>query len=567
MTAKPTAAQGLVKTYALLVCALPSCCTTGGSATERVFSPVAYGGDLTEQSATADQVRDYQSHEARNARRLVLLAVMMATFMAAMESSIVATAMPSIVAALGGFRLFSWAFAAYLLTQAVTIPIYGRLADLYGRKRVFYAGTGLFLVASTLCGLAWAMVPLVLFRALQGAGAGAIQPIATTIIGDVYEPQERARIQGYISGVFGVAAIIGPMLGAFLVQHVTWSLVFWINLPIGAITFVMFGLFLHEHQRPRRHRIDYLGSALMMLGAGALMLALVEFGNSARWPTILGLAAAGVILLAVLAAHERDAPEPVLPLRLWRHRVIAVGSLSGLTAGIVMMSINGFLPLYVQGAMNRSPTAAGLALGAASVSWTFASLAAGRLMIRTSYRQAATIGGVSLILGTAVLAALGPASPLWWPVTGSLMIGIGMGFCNTAFLVSTQASVGYGERGAATSSIMFMRIVGNSVGAAVYGAILNYGVSRRIPEAGEAVNRLVAAGRPARAQSRDDRPSQRRDRRRIAQCLCARRHGRDHLPAAGVGPAGAAQPNPPRRVSDTRRLTRLSPGFAQVGKI
>ncbi|MGA8760747.1 MAG: MFS transporter, partial [Stellaceae bacterium] len=160
---------------------------------------------MTEQSATADQVRDYQSHEARNARRLVLLAVMMATFMAAMESSIVATAMPSIVAALGGFRLFSWAFAAYLLTQAVTIPIYGRLADLYGRKRVFYAGTGLFLVASTLCGLAWAMVPLVLFRALQGAGAGAIQPIATTIIGDVYEPQERARIQGYISGVFGVA--------------------------------------------------------------------------------------------------------------------------------------------------------------------------------------------------------------------------------------------------------------------------------------------------------------------------------------------------------------------------
>jgi MFS family permease len=158
---------------------------------------------------------------------------------------------------------------------------------------------------------------------------------------------------------------------------------------------------------------------------------------------------------------------------------------------MVMMSINGFLPLYVQGAMNRSPTAAGLALGAASVSWTFASLAAGRLMIRTSYRQAATIGGVSLILGTAVLAALGPASPLWWPVTGSLMIGIGMGFCNTAFLVSTQASVGYGERGMATSSIMFMRIVGNSVGAAVYGAILNYGVSRRIPEAGEAVNRLL----------------------------------------------------------------------------
>jgi EmrB/QacA subfamily drug resistance transporter len=446
---------------------------------------------LAEQTATGKEVWDDPPALARRSRRLVLMAVMMATFMAAMESSIVATAMPSIVAALGGFRLFSWAFAAYLLTQAVTIPIYGRLADLYGRKRVFYAGTGLFLVASTLCGLAWAMVPLVLFRALQGAGAGAIQPIATTIIGDIYEPQERARIQGYISGVFGVAAIIGPMLGAFLVQHVSWSLVFWINLPIGAITFVMFGLFLHERQRPRRHRIDYLGSALMMFGAGTLMLALVEFGNRADWPTIVALAAVGIALLAMLGAHERGAPEPVLPLRLWRHRVIAVGSISGLTAGIVMMSINGFLPLYVQGAMNRSPTAAGLALGAASVSWTFASLAAGRLMIRTSYRQAATIGGAALILGTAVLAVLGPASPLWWPIMGSLLIGVGMGFCNTAFLVSTQASVGYGERGMATSSIMFMRIVGNSVGAAVFGAILNFGVSRRIPEAGDAVNHLL----------------------------------------------------------------------------
>jgi EmrB/QacA subfamily drug resistance transporter len=446
---------------------------------------------LTEQSAAGDQIRDYRSREARAARRLVLLAVLMATFMAATESTIVATAMPTIVADLGGFRLFSWVFAAYLLTQAVTIPIYGRLADLYGRKRVFFAGAGLFLVASTLCGLAWGMVPLILFRALQGAGAGAIQPIATTIIGDIYEPAERARIQGYISGVFGVSANIGPLLGGLIVQHVTWSLVFWINLPIGAVTFVMFALFLHERQTPRRHRIDYLGSVLMMFGAGALMLALVEFGNSAGWPTIIALAGSGLGALAVLAAYERGAAEPVLPLRLWRHRVICVGSFSGFTAGIVMMSINGFLPLYVQGAMGGSPTEGGVALGAASVSWTFASLAAGRLMIRTSYRRTAVIGGVALILGTALLIALEPKSSLAWAIAGSLTIGVGMGFCNTSFLVSTQASVGYGERGAATSSIMFMRIVGNSVGAAVFGAILNFSVGRRIPEAGDAVNRLL----------------------------------------------------------------------------
>jgi MFS family permease len=422
---------------------------------------------LLDQPTSRDQRPEAPSIEAKSARRLVLAAVMMATFMAAMESSIVATAMPTIVAELGGFHLFSWAFAAYLLPQAVTIPIYGRLADLYGRKRVFFAGAGLFLFASTLCGLAWGMLPLVLFRALQGAGAGAIQPIAITIIGDIYQPTERARVQGYISGVFGVAAIIGPMLGAFLVEHVTWSLVFWIN------------------------RIDYLGSGLMMFGAGALMLALVQVGNSGELATIAALAAGGVVALLALAAHERGAAEPILPLKLWRDRVIAVGSLSGFTGGMVMMSINAFLPLYVQGAMGRSPAAAGLALGAASVSWTFASVAAGRLMIRTSYRLAATVGGAFLIAGTLVLMTLGPASGLLWAGAGSLLIGTGMGFCNTAFLVSTQASAGWNERGMATSSIMFMRIVGNSVGAAVFGAILNFGINRRIPEAGDAVNRLL----------------------------------------------------------------------------
>jgi EmrB/QacA subfamily drug resistance transporter len=446
---------------------------------------------LAERSITAEDFREYRPKETASSRRLVLIAVMMATFMAAMESSIVATAMPSIVAALGGFRLFSWAFAAYLLTQAVTIPIYGRLADLYGRKRVFFAGAGLFLVASALCGLAWAMLPLILFRALQGAGAGAIQPIATTIVGDIYRPAERARIQGYISGVFGVAAIIGPLLGGFLVQHVTWSLVFWINLPIGAATFLMFALFLHEERAPRRHRIDYLGSALMMLGAGALMLALVEFGNAASASISAALAVAGIAALALLAAHERGTAEPILPVRLWRQRVIALGSFSGLTGGVVMMSINAFLPLYVQAAMGRSPVAAGVALGAASVSWTFASLAAGRLMIHTSYRRAALIGGLALIAGTAALITLGPASPLWWAASGSLLVGIGMGFCNTAFLVATQASVGWDQRGMATSSIMFMRIVGNAVGAAVFGAILNFVVSRRVPHAGDAVNRLL----------------------------------------------------------------------------
>jgi EmrB/QacA subfamily drug resistance transporter len=420
-----------------------------------------------------------------------MAAVMLAIFMVATDSYIVATAMPTIVADLGGFRLFSWAFAAYLLAQAVTIPIYGRLADLYGRKRVFFAGTSVFLLGSLLCGFAWGMVPLVLFRALQGIGAGAVQPIATTIIGDIYAPVERARMQGYVSGVYGVAAIIGPTLGAFVVEHVSWSLVFWVNIPIGAAAFVMFGLFLHERREPRRHQIDFLGSALLVLGVGAPMLALVQIG-SADGITLAALGVAGVIALGALAAHENRAAEPMLPIKLWRNRVVAVGCLAGFFNGALMMAVSGFLPTYVQGAMGRDATAAGVVLAASSVSWAFASMASGRLMIRTSYRLAATIGGVALVAGSLVLMTLDPASALLRAAAGALLLGIGMGFCNTAFIVSIQASVGWNERGMATSSTMFMRIVGNSVGAAVFGAILNFGIYSHLPEAGDAVNRLMS---------------------------------------------------------------------------
>jgi EmrB/QacA subfamily drug resistance transporter len=452
---------------------------------------------LLDQPTTREVFPQPASDEARANRRLVMAAVMLAIFMVATDSYIVATAMPTIVGDLGGFRFFSWVFAAYLLAQAVTIPIYGRLADLYGRKRVFFAGTSIFLLGSLLCGFAWGMVPLVLFRAIEGIGAGAVQPIATTIVGDIYTPVERARMQGYVSGVFGVAAVLGPTVGAFVVEHVSWSLVFWVNLPIGAATLVMFSLFLHEHREPRRHRIDYLGSAMLMFGVGAPMLALVQLGNADGF-TLTALALGGALALAALVARERRSAEPIMPLQLWRNRIVAVGCLAGFFNGALMMAVSGFLPIYVQGAMGQDATAAGVVLAASSISWAFASMAAGRLMIRTSYRLAAAIGGVCLVVGSVVLILLTPASGLVLAGTGSFLLGTGMGFCNTAFIVSIQASVGWNERGMATSATMFMRIVGQSVGAAVFGAILNLGLFRRLPEAGAAVNRLMS---PATRQS------------------------------------------------------------------
>jgi EmrB/QacA subfamily drug resistance transporter len=446
---------------------------------------------LLDQPTTREVPPQPSSAEARNTRRLVMAAVLLAIFMVATDSYIVATAMPTIVADLGGFRMFSWVFGAFLLAQAVTIPIYGRLADLYGRKRVFFAGTSVFLIGSLLCGFAWGMVPLVLFRAIEGIGAGAVQPIATTIVGDIYTPVERARMQGYVSGMFGVAAIIGPTLGAFVVEHVSWSLVFWVNIPVGIATLVMFGLFLHEQREPRRHRIDYLGSALLMVGIGAPMLALVQIGNAGA-VTVAALMLCGTVALAALAANERRAIEPMLPLHLCRNRVVAVGCLAGLFNGALMMAISGFLPTFVQGAMGRDATASGIVLAASSVSWAFASMAAGRLMIRTSYRLAAAIGGLFLVTGSLVLITLEPTSGLLRAGTGSFFLGVGMGFCNTAFIVSIQASVGWNERGMATSATMFMRILGNSLGAAIFGAILNLGIYRKLPEAGAAVNRLMS---------------------------------------------------------------------------
>jgi EmrB/QacA subfamily drug resistance transporter len=441
-----------------------------------------------------DQAIVEQARPARFVPRrgLLLTAALFAVFMPAVESSIVATALPTIIGDLGGFHLFSWVFAVQFLTQAVTIPLYGRLADLYGRKRVFFVGTAIFLTGTTLCGFARSMVVLISFRALQGIGAGAIQLIAMTIIGDIYTPAERARIQGFSSAVFGFAAVVGPALSAFLVEHVHWSVVFWVNIPIGIVSIAMFSRFLHERIERREHRIDYLGGALLVVGIGALMLALVE-AMTLDGRVIAAFVALGAGALAWLLFHEQRTAEPMLPLALWRRRVVALANLGSFGAVATNMAVSVLLPTYVQGVMGRSPGVAGFVVGTSSVSWMFASFAAGRLMIRTSYRLTAAIGSISLMAGCGVLLTLDPAAGALRPAAGAFLIGIGMGFCNTTFLVSIQGAVEFHERGAATGSQMFMRMIAMALGAAMFGAIVNYGVHQRLPGAADAVNQLLHA--------------------------------------------------------------------------
>jgi EmrB/QacA subfamily drug resistance transporter len=423
-------------------------------------------------------------------RRLITTACMMAIFMAAVEGTIVATAMPTIVADLGGFRLFSWVFTAYFLAQAVTTPIYGRLADLFGRKRVFFVGACIFLIGSTACGLISSMIPLIAFRTLQGLGAGAIQSIATTIIGDSYAPAERARLQGWLSSVWGLAAVIGPVLGAFIVEHLHWAFVFWINLPIGLAAIAILALFLHERLTPRQHEIDYIGSTLLMLGVGALMMVVVQ-AEALEPSVIVGLLLAGTLALILLVVNERRSREPIVPFALLRSRIVATGNLGGLSIGALLTCVVGFLPTYVQGAMGGTPTTTGIVIAVLSVVWALASIVAGRLMVKTSYRLTGACGALALIFGCAILIGLDESNSLTWVNAGAALIGIGMGFCNTTFLVSVQASVGWSERGAVTSSVLFMRTIGQALGAGIAGAILNFSLARTVPTAGETLNQLL----------------------------------------------------------------------------
>jgi EmrB/QacA subfamily drug resistance transporter len=424
-------------------------------------------------------------------RSLVLAACLMATFMAAIESTIVSTTLPTIVGELGGFELFSWVFTIFLLTQAVSIPIYGRLADMFGRKKVFFIGVGLFITGAILCGFAWGMVPLICFRAIEGLGAGAVQPIAATILGDIYTPSERAHVQGLVSSVFGVSAVVGPSLGAFLIQRVSWSVVFWVNIPIGLAAVFMVGVFLRETAAPRRRSIDWIGALLTLLTAGGLILALVQGGQftATMLASVLAISAIGAALLAL---HESTTKEPMLPFELWRHnRVIVVGSLGGCAAGAMMMGISAYLPAYVQGAMGFSALTGGIVLGAMSVSWSLASVFGARMMVRTSYRRVAILGGIALVAGCAMLIAAPVGSGPIPTAIGSFVVGIGMGFCMSVFVVSIQASVPWHQRGAATSSTMFMRFMGQVLGVSGCGAVLNATIQHMDPGSGRAMDRIM----------------------------------------------------------------------------
>ncbi|PLR97461.1 MDR family MFS transporter [Bacillus sp. T33-2] len=436
----------------------------------------------------AAKTTNLEQKENRKTRRpLVLASVMLAMFMGAVEATIVSTAMPAIVGELSDFSLYSWVFSAYLLMNSVTVLIYGKLSDLFGRKPILFFGILVFLIGSVLCGMAGSMEQLILFRLIQGFGAGAVMPIATTIVGDIYTREERAKIQGYLSSVWGISAIMGPALGGLLVEYFSWRFVFWINVPLGLLAIVGLWLFLDENVEKKKHEIDYAGAVLLTLSISSLMILLVEGGTNWAWSSFpaVGLSVLSITAFILFFLQEKRATEPMMPFNIWKERTIFVANMTSLTTGVMLIGISSFLPAFVQGVMERSPIVAGFALTAMSIGWPIASTAAGRMILGLGYRKTSLIGAFSLIVGSIMFVTLSPEAGPLWAAAGSFFVGAGMGLTSTAFIVSIQSSVPWQQRGIATAANMFMRNLGNTIGAALLGGILNSRIMAYIEQAGD----------------------------------------------------------------------------------
>jgi EmrB/QacA subfamily drug resistance transporter len=415
---------------------------------------------------------------------------MIVSFVSAIEVTIVATAMPTIVGALGDFALFSWVFTAYLLTQGVTVPIYGRLCDFYGRKRVLYIGLVFFVLGSLLCGFAWNMPMLIAFRVVQGLGGGSLATVSQTMVSDLYPPAERAKIQGYISSTFATSALIGPVFGAFIVAHWAWPWVFWVNLPLCVLIVVMLELTFRENVEFHSHEIDYLGSLLMALSTFLLMYALTRAAVLSGAMITLLLVCAGIAFVLLLI-QERRAREPMLPLDIWRNRMVVLANAASGSIGGMQMAVTAFLPAFIQGVMGESPMRAGFALTAMSFAWPTGGFIAGRALLHMSYRKSSSLGAIVLVAGAAMMAALSPTLGASWAVASSFVLGLGMGLTNMGFFIAIQASIDWGQRGLVTATFNYSRIIGQSIGTAIFGGIVNVALANRIPGGGDLASRIL----------------------------------------------------------------------------
>ncbi|WP_432057476.1 MDR family MFS transporter [Streptomyces sp. bgisy022] len=425
---------------------------------------------------------------ATGRRGTVVAALMLAMALSALDSTIVSTAVPQIVGDLGGFSYFSWLFSGYLLAVTVTLPVHGRLSDTFGRKPVLVAGAAVFLLGSLLCALAWNMAALVAFRIVQGLGGGALQATVQTLAADLYPLEQRPRIQARLSTVWAVSSVAGPGLGGLLATYADWRWIFLVNLPIGALALWLIVRHLHEIRPavPSRPRVDWAGALTVFACGGALLTALVQGGVAWDWLSTpsLALFGTGLALVAVLVVVERRAAEPVLPGWVWRRRTIAAVNLALGALGLLMIAPAVFLPTYAQTVLGLAPVAAGFVLSVWTLTWPVSAALSQHVYRRIGFRDTALLGIGVAALTLAAFPLLPYPGHAWQPMLLMTVLGAALGLFQLPLVVGVQSSVRWEERGTATASVLFCRQTGQTVGAALFGAVANGVLAARLGGSG-----------------------------------------------------------------------------------
>lgn len=446
------------------------------------------------------EIKDKPLLEMSSKRRwAVTVGVMTGMFIAALEATVVGTAMPTVIASLQGINYYSWVFTAYIVTSTVTVPVWGKLSDLYGRRLLYQAGIFVFLFGTLLSGLSTSMTQLIIFRAIQGLGAGALVPLGMTIIGDIFTLKERSRMQALFGGVWGLSSVIGPVLGGFLTDQLSWRWVFFINLPIGIAAAVIIGFALKEPKLTEKPSVDYAGAGLLMVAISLMMLVMVESTSltALLTPSNLLLLAMSIILLAIFGWVEKKAKDPIIPFELFRNKTVSVSVAAGFLAGVAMFGVISFVPLFAQGALGLTATQAGSLLMPLMLSWVSMSVLGGRLLLNISYRIITIVGFVLLTIGFVLLAMFQRDTPQYWLYVDLNLIGAGLGLTMLTLLIAVQQAVERNQLGVATSLNQFSRSIGGAFGVAIMGAFLTASLAIQLNNAAQVNNSVITVQQAA----------------------------------------------------------------------
>lgn len=439
----------------------------------------------------------------KSTKLITIVALLLVLALATLDSTIVATAMPKIVSQLGGVALYSWAFSAYLLASTAVVPLYGKLADLYGRKLILLIGALIFLFGSAACGSAQSMEQLIIFRGVQGLGAGAIQTLVLTIIADIsVSTEENAQLIGAVGVLWGVSSVVGPLLGGLIVDHISWSWIFYINLPIGLLAIVLLAICFKERFAHQNHHLDYLGTVVLIGAVTAFLFFLLQGGTAWAWTSLpsLGLLLTALLLSLVFLQIERRADEPMLPLEIFTVRTIAISNGGSLLLGAILYGLTTYVPLFVQGVQGGNATGAGSVLIPCLLSWSVISMLASIIMRYMNPRLMVQMGALFIGAGAALMVFFREQTSLPFIAFALILLGVGFGLASVIYTLAVQSVARKEIVGAATASTQFLRLIGGTIGVAIMGAILNGQMQQRLTplvvHAPAAVQRLAVKASP-----------------------------------------------------------------------